>query len=218
MHKRHVTPRIATGLVLGVVMLTAVHAAAAVAPSKADATFMQDASAAGMAEVDMGQLALKQSSDAKVKALAQRLVDDHAKADDQLKALAASKQVTLSTTSSSDVQKEEKDLQAKSGSAFDQAWLKDMVKDHQKALKAFNQEGKKGTDADVRQFAQATLPTLNDHLKTAKDLAAVYDARDKSMDQTTKSFSNDPMNNNPAITPTAPATPVVAPATKSGQH
>ena len=224
MHTRCVTRQLATAFFSGMVMIAATHAAGAASTStsmdKVDTTFMQDASTEGMQAIDMGKLALAQSSDAKVKALAQQLVDDHTKADDQLKTLAASKQVTLSTTPSGDAQKEEKNLQTKRGDAFDQAWLKEMVKDHQKTIKTFTQENKSGKDADVRQFAQTTLPVLDDHLKTAKDLAAVYDARDKSMDQTTKSLSNDPMNNNPAITPGVPATPAPAPtpAAKGSQH
>jgi putative membrane protein len=182
-----------------------------------DSTFMQHAAADGLAEVQLGQMALDKSSDAQVKQLAQRIVDDHTKANDQLKALAQSKQVTLPTAPTSDAQKESKDLQAKSGDAFDQAWLKDMVKDHQAAVKMFTQEGKQTKDPDLHQFAQTTLPTLNTHLQMATKLAAIPDARDQAMDQATKSMAGNPMNDMPttaAPTTTPPASLAPEPAIK----
>jgi|GEM_PF-898397 len=179
-----------------------------------DTTFMQNAAADNLAEVQMGQMAMDKSSNAQVKQLAQQIVDDHTKANDQLKTLAGSKQVTLPTAPTAATQKESKDLQAKNGSAFDQAWSKAMVTDHKKAAKAFTQESKQTKDPDVRQFAQASLPTLNTHLKAAQQLAAVPDARDQAMDQSMKSMTNSaPMGNAPPATATAATPPAsIAPA------
>lgn len=182
-----------------------------------DSTFLQHAAADSLAEVQMGQMALNKSSDAQVRQLAQRIVDDDTKANDQLKVLAQNKQVTLPTAAPSDTQKETGNLQTKNGSAFDQAWSKAVVKNHQAAVKLFTQESKQTKDTDLHQFVQATLPTLQDHLQLAQQLAAVPDARDKAMDQATKSMANDPMSNMPATTAPAVASPtglVPAPATK----
>lgn len=173
-----------------------------------DSTFMQHAAADGLAEVQLGQMALEKSSDAQIKQLAQRIVHDHTKANDQLEALAQSKQVTLPTAPTSDALKESKDLQAKNDSSFDQAWLNDMVKDHQAAVKMFTQENKQAKDPDVHQFAQTTLPTLNTHLQMAKKLAAIPDARDAAMDQTTKSMAGNPMSSMPTT-----AVPAATPST-----
>lgn len=179
---------------------------------------MQHAAAAGLAEVHLGQMALDKSSDAQVKLLAQRIVDDHTKANDQLKTLGQSKQVMLPAALSSDAQKEAMALQAKNGSAFDQAWSKAMIKDHQAAVKMFTQEGKQTKDADLRQFVQATLPTLNTHMQLAQKLAAVPDARDKAMDQATKSMANDPMSNMPATTTPAATPPASAAPAQTIKH
>jgi putative membrane protein len=162
-----------------------------------DSAFLKHAAVDGLAEVQMGQMALDKSSDAQVKQLAQRIVDDDTRSNEQLKVLAGNKQVTLPTAASSDALKEIGKLQKKNGSAFDQAWSKAIVKDH--------------------QFTHATLPTLQARLKSAQELAAVPDARDKAMDQATKSLANDPMSSMPATTaPTAasPAMPVPAPVAK----
>ena len=61
----------------------------------ADNKFMTSAASDGMAEVAMGQLALEKSSQASVKQLAQRIVDDHTMANDKLRALAQAKRVAL---------------------------------------------------------------------------------------------------------------------------
>jgi putative membrane protein len=222
MTTRHVYQVLGSALLLslaGTAMAQSVPAADAKSPvNAADTTFMRNAAADGMAEVQMGQMALQQSSDAQVKQLAQRIVDDHTKAGAQLKALADSKQVTLPTVPGADAQKEGKSLQMKKSSAFDQAWSKAMVNDHQKAVKMFTQEGKQAKDADVRQFALNTLPTLNAHLQMAQKLAAVPDARDKAMDQATKSMATNPMDDAPPVIPPATTPPANAPSTPAIKH
>lgn len=181
--------------------------------STEDSTFLQHAAAGSLAEMQMGQMALGKSSDAKAKQLAQRIIDDATGTNDQLKTLARNKQITLPTAPSPDALKETGKLQTKSGTAFDQAWSKAIVKDHQAAVKLFTQENKQTKDADLHKFTQTTLPVLQAHLKSAQELAAVPDARDKAMDQTTKSLANDPMSNMPAATtPTVAAPAGLAPA------
>jgi putative membrane protein len=172
-----------------------------------DSSFVQHAAADGMAEVQMGQMALGKTTNASLKALAQRIVDDHTKANEQLKTLAASKQVKLPAAADADAQKEGKKLDALDGGAFDKAWSKAMVDAHKKAVKLFTTEGKDAKDDDVRKFAQATLPVLQTHLQMATQVAAVPEARDKAMDEAMKSSmsnSSSPMTAAPAAT--APAT------------
>jgi putative membrane protein len=180
---------------------------AAVAPT--DATFMQHAAADGMAEVQMGQMALDKASNASLKELAQRVVDDHTKANDQLKALAAGKQVALPAAPDANAQKESKKLDALDGGAFDKAWSKAMVDAHKKAVKLFTAEGKATKDQDMRKFAQTTLPMLQTHLQMATQVAAIPDARDKAMDQAMKSSMSD--TSSPMTAVPATATPTTVP-------
>src|SRR6476659_6762106 len=63
----------------------------------ADRTFVMEAARGGMAEVEMGRLAVNKASNADVKQFGQRMVDDHGKANDELKGLASRKNVTLPT-------------------------------------------------------------------------------------------------------------------------
>ena len=46
------------------------------------------------------------------------------------------------------------------GAEFDRAYMREMVQDHDKDVKAFRQHAQSGTDPDVKQFAQKTLPTI----------------------------------------------------------
>ena len=56
-----------------------------------------------------------------------------------------------------------------SGAAFDQAYMKAMVSDHVEDVNEFKTESKSGKDADVKAWAAKTLPTLEEHLKMARD-------------------------------------------------
>lgn len=142
----------------------------------ADSTFMKHAAADGMAEVAMGRMALDKSSDSQVKQLAQRIVDDHKKANDQLKAIARDNGVKLPDGPTPDARKAAEAMRKLDGAAFDKAWARHMVSDHEKAVAMFTKASKSG-DADVRDFAAQTLPALRDHLQMAKDLTAAGHGR-----------------------------------------
>lgn len=136
-----------------------------------DTMFMRHAAAANLAEIQVGRIALDKASSAQVKQLAQRIIDDHTKANDQLTSIAQRKQVTL-PSAPMPMQKQEADhLKTLSGASFDRAYAQAMVKDHRKAIKMFGMESQNGTDADLKQFASATLPALKEHMQMAEQIA-----------------------------------------------
>jgi putative membrane protein len=140
----------------------------AAAAMPADHQFVQDVVMDGMAEVELGQLAQQKAASADVKQFAQRMVTDHGKANDELKSVASTKQITL-TTSVDAKHKATYDRLAKlSGSAFDSAYMQAMVTGHQQAVQAFRHEATTGRDADIKSWASKTLPTIEDHLKSAQ--------------------------------------------------
>jgi putative membrane protein len=49
--------------------------------------------------------------------------------------------------------------------------MRAMLADHRKDVAAFKKESTRGNDPDVKQFASQTLPTLEEHLKIARDLS-----------------------------------------------
>lgn len=136
--------------------------------SKDDATFVVNTANAGMTEIQAGQLAQQKGMAKDVKDYGAMMEKDHTAAADKLKAVAASKNITLPPAISSDMQKDIDDLQKKEGKDFDKAYIGMMVDDHKKVIKMFEDESKNGQDPDIKAFANATLPTLQHHLAEAE--------------------------------------------------
>ena len=137
----------------------------------ADHKFMAKAAQGGMAEVELGQLAEQNGQSSEVKAFGKRMVDDHSKANDQLKQLASQKGVTLPTTLDAKDQATKDRLSRLHGEAFDKAYMHDMVTDHKKDVAEFKHESMAAHDPDVKNFAQQTVPTLESHLQEAEKIS-----------------------------------------------
>ncbi len=138
--------------------------------SSMDKKFVMEAAMGGMAEVEMGRLATEKASSSDVKSFGQRMVDDHTKANDELKALANQKGIMVPAELSPKDKAMKDQLSKLSGDAFDRAYMKMMVKDHTKDVADFQKASSKGMDADVKGFASKTLPTLQEHLQMARDV------------------------------------------------
>lgn len=139
--------------------------------SAMDQHFMKEAAEGGLAEVALGNLAAQKASSTEVKNFGERMVQDHTKANDQLKQIASNKGVNLPSQPSHAQLAEKKRLQKLSGTQFDQAYMNAMLKDHKKDVADFQKESKSGKDPDLKNFAAQTLPTLQDHLKQAQSVA-----------------------------------------------
>jgi putative membrane protein len=139
-------------------------------PAMGDAHFAKEAAQGGIAEVKLGQLAEGKGSNDTVKSFGKRMVDDHSKAGDKLKAVASRESITLPTDISAKDQATYDRLAKLNGTAFDRAYAKDMVKDHETDVAAFQKETNAGKDDSLKSFASETLPTLQDHLKQAKEM------------------------------------------------
>jgi len=135
----------------------------------ADQTFVMKAARGGLAEVELGKLAEDKATNDQVKQFGKKMVDDHGKANDELKSLAQSKNITLPTDLSAKDKALHDRLSKLSGAAFDRAYMQAMVKDHREDVNEFRTESKSGADPEVKQWAAKTLPTLETHLKLAQD-------------------------------------------------
>jgi putative membrane protein len=138
----------------------------------ADATFVKNAAQGGTAEVELGKLATEKASSDDVKQFGQKMVDDHSKANDQLKQIASQKSMEVPSDLSAKDKATKDRLSKLSGPAFDRAYMKHMVTDHTKDVAEFKKQANTGSDSDIKGFASSTLPTLEDHLKMAKDINA----------------------------------------------
>jgi len=145
------------------------HKQTSTAKAANDNTFVTKAAEGGLAEVELGKLATEKASSDQVKQFGQRMVDDHSKANDELKTLAQQKNITLPTSISAKDKAERDRLAKLSGAAFDRAYMSAMLSDHKKDVSEFRVESTSGKDADIKAFAAKTLPTLEEHLKLAQD-------------------------------------------------
>ena len=139
-------------------------------PAMGDAHFAKEAAQGGMAEVKLGQLAQEKGANDSVKSFGKRMVDDHSKAGDKLKEVTSRENITLPTDISAKDQATYDRLSKLNSAAFDRAYARDMVKDHETDVAAFQKEANTGRDDSLKGFASETLPTLQDHLKQAKEM------------------------------------------------
>ena len=140
--------------------------------SSTDVTFVKNSTAAGMAEIKLGQIAKDKGASDDVKNFGQRMIDDHTKAGDALKQVAAQKSITLPTAANATQKATISRLSKLSGKSFDKAYMSEMVKDHTAVVAALKQASKTSKDPEVKAWAANTLPTAEEHLKMAKDIHA----------------------------------------------
>jgi putative membrane protein len=136
-----------------------------------DQTFAQKAVSGGLAEVQLGKMAVEHAASPDVKQFGQRMVEDHGNANRELMALVEKKGISVPTALDQKHQEEADRLATLQGAAFDRAYIQQMVKDHEEDVRLFSTQAKEGTDLELRSFAAKTLPTLEEHLNMARNLA-----------------------------------------------
>lgn len=140
-----------------------------------DSEFAIMAASGGLMEVELGRLAQTKASNAAVKQFGTMMVEEHTKANDELKEIAARRNITLPTTMGTDHQKHVDELSKLSGKEFDDKYLDLMVEDHEDDVDHFQKAAADLKDADLRAFAAKTLPTLQNHLEKVRALNKTLD-------------------------------------------
>jgi putative membrane protein len=135
-----------------------------------DQDFLTKASEGNISEIKLGELAVHKANNPQVKQFAQRMVDDHTKAQDQLTKDMTGSNVVVSDHMTKDAAGLYDKLAKESGADFDKDYMNAMVNDHQDDVNAFNDEVKNGKNEKLRAYAQNTLPTLQQHLQSAKQI------------------------------------------------
>jgi putative membrane protein len=146
--------------------------AAFAADATPDADFYKHAAEGGIAEIDAANLAQQKSSNQSIKDFAATMVKDHSAANDKLKSIAASKNISLPTSASVGQMATKAKLEVLSGDTFDHSYIRAMIKDHRQAAALFKKEATTGQDPDAKSFAAATLPTIRAHLKMINSIAS----------------------------------------------
>jgi putative membrane protein len=146
---------------------TGAAAPAATEMQQADMEFATKAAAAGKAEVELAKLGTEKATDPEVKTFADRLVQDHATANDQLAQIMQTKNMEMPAEGSAEAKAEHDRIVALSGSEFDREFMKHWVTSHEKGIELYSAEAESGQDPELKQFAADTLPTLREHLDEA---------------------------------------------------
>lgn len=136
-----------------------------------DKKFVKEAAMGGLAEVEMGKLAVQKGTTPEIKQFGQKLIDDHTKANDQLKQVASQDNIPVPSTPDKKEQEKIDKLSKLSGAAFDKSFVKDEVKDHKSDIKDFQGEAQGGSRTNIKNFASSTLPVLQEHLQLAENLS-----------------------------------------------
>lgn len=142
-----------------------------------DKAFVLKASESGMAEVDISRVAVRLAKHDAVRQFAQKMIEDHGKANQELLALSNQKGWTVAPQMDADHVKAMKKLATLSGKEFDRAYIAAQVKDHELAVAIFEKEAREGGDKDVAAWAKKTAPHLKMHLKMAKDIHAKLEGK-----------------------------------------
>ena len=159
--------------ILSSLLMTLVATASfADSPATPDA-FLGKLAQGGMTEVEAGKLALTKSLAPGVKEFAEMMVKDHSASNEKVKALAASRNITLPTAPNAEQKEKMKELHAQDGARFDQSYVKAQVKAHEETVALLKAEIASGRDADTQALARTMLPTVESHLKEAYRLAGM---------------------------------------------
>jgi putative membrane protein len=136
-----------------------------------DESFFKHAAESGMAEVKAGQLAQDKASNQELKDFGAMMVKDHSAANNKLESIAAAQNIKLPKSPSTMQAASYKELQMHSGDSFDKAYVKSQIKGHEDAVALFQKEVSNGKNPQAKEFAAATLPTIQEHLSKIKQIA-----------------------------------------------
>ena len=99
-----------------------------------DQNFVAKVAVGNVAEVQLGRLALTQTTNPDVRKFAQRLIDDHTKANQELAKIATTKGIALPRQIDKEHREAATKLTKMRGAEFDRAFAADMIDDHKKDI------------------------------------------------------------------------------------
>jgi putative membrane protein len=139
--------------------------------SALDRQFVIDAAQGGMAEVQLGQLALERSRNPEVKQFARQMIQEHTRANERLMRLATQKGITPPTTPGPKYEASMSRLMQLSGESFDQAYMNEAgVNAHMESAAVYQRQAGLGQDPDLKAFAATILPRVQGHLEMASEM------------------------------------------------
>lgn len=138
--------------------------------------FVNEAASGSMMEVALGEMASQKASSEEVKSFGQKMVEDHSKANEELKQIAESNSLTVPETMMDKQQKMVDKLSELSGEEFDKEYMKTMLKDHKKDIKKFEKAASNADNAEIQSWARKTLDVLEQHHQLAEETQQTVEA------------------------------------------
>lgn len=140
--------------------------------SEQDRTFATTAMADGMLEVRLGTLAKDQGGSEAVKTFGQRMVSDHEMINRQLEVIARKHSMAPPAELPAEEKAQVDKLTGLRGEDFDAAYMPMMVQDHQKDIEDFRKQARRGSNPELKSFAEQNTATLEQHLRQAREIQA----------------------------------------------
>jgi putative membrane protein len=148
---------------------TGVNSTLGVAPTTAD--FVKEAATSDMFEIQSNKLGTEKGNAAE-KSFAAMMVTDHTKTSTELKSMVSSGKVKADIPNALDSAHQSKldKLKGQTGKDFSSTFSSQQVDAHKDAVSLFERYAKGGDNAELKDWAGKTLPTLQHHLDMAQKL------------------------------------------------
>jgi putative membrane protein len=147
--------------------------------TESDRDFAIKAAMGGKHEVELGRLAADRASDSDVKAFANRMIQDHSRAGDELTQTSSRLGIKAPDEDDTSFKQMVDRLSKLKGVEFDRAYMSDMVEDHMKDLSEIESYAKGDNNPELKAWAAKTVPIVREHLQQAQSIAAKIGAQKK---------------------------------------
>lgn len=135
-----------------------------------DSKFAMETAQSNNTEIELGKLASEKASNEELRNFGQKMAEDHAKANEELKAIAGKKGIQLPSDMGMKNEAIKRQLATLSGSDFDKAYMRLTMKGHKHDIEEFTKQSQTGRDPQWKDFATSNLPMLEEHFRLIRQI------------------------------------------------
>ncbi len=134
-------------------------------PPISNADFVMHASVGNTLEIEESKLALDRATDPRIKAFAQRMINDHSAAEKRLEEAAGKDKLKTEPMLDKAHQAMLDNLKTFNGTDFDKIYMADQIAAHTETVALVSDYKVNGKEAALKAWADKTLPVVKDHLE-----------------------------------------------------
>ena len=150
-----------------------------------DRQFMMKAAQGNIAEIKLGQLALKKSQSERARALAQTIIQGHTKGHNELKQTAMQHNVKLPQDTDARHKAMYNRMAKMSPAQFDKMYVAGQARDHVATIRLFQSEVRGGREPHVKALAAKQLPEIEGH---TGEIVRVAEAMEVTIPQPARAY------------------------------